>query len=502
MLRFLCATTCLLFAALSATAETLRVGRTAGAPSLGNPFVTVGPPSSGIWLAISDSLTQIGETGAIEPALALSWQAVEPTRWIFKLRPDVRFHNGAPFTAEAVVAELNWLAGDDGRRSYVGGELAGVTGARAIDPLTLEVITARPDPVLPKRFNIVYIVEPSAWRDLGSDGFARAPIGTGPFRLASWGTDRIVMTRTPSWRATPAFDTLEIRIIPDAAVRLQALQSGAIDLMEGLSPDDVDLVDRRRFDVMIKPLPAVQTLAIRNVGNDGAPVQDARVREALNLAIDRAGIAATIAGGERLMVNQGAVEGVIGFDPALPPIAHDPARAKTLLADAGYPDGFDLTIDVMSGYGGNDRAAYEKVAQDLGAIGVRVVLRDIPYTSWLPKYLQNDWGKTDVFSFLWDSGVYYDVIRPIRNSSCVRANPFFCLPELTPLMEASDIEMDDAVRAAQVRQIMGRMREGWGAIWISQTVARVAVRKGVENVRHRSAGIEYERIELGAGWRP
>ena len=485
-----------------ADAATLRVGRTAGAPSLGNPFATVGAPSSGVWAAMFDGLTQIGDSGQLEPALALSWRAEAPTRWIFTLRPDVVFHNGATFTAESVVNVVQWLQSDAGRRFYVAGELTGITGLRALGPLTLEVTTARPDPLLPKRFNLVYMVEPGAWHMLGPDGFARTPVGTGPFQLQRWGADRIVFKRAPSWRVSESVSELELVLISDASVRLQALQSGAIDLLEGLSPDDVAAVDRERFTVDIKPMPAVLSLAFRNVGNPASPVQDRRVREAMNIAIDRTAIARDIAGDVRLAATQGAVAGVIGFDPELPAIPFDPGRARALLADAGFPEGFDLEIEVMTGFGGNDQTIYQKVAEDLRAVGIRVALREIPYQAWLGKYLQNDWGAVDVFSFMWDSSIYYDVVRPLRNSSCSRANPFFCLPDLMPLVDDSDIEMNKGARDAKMRVVGRRMRDDWGAIWLTTSVARMAMHKGVEDVHLRSSGLAYERIRLRSGGRP
>lgn len=482
--------------AMPAAAETLKIGRAAGAPSLGNPFTTVGAPSGGVWLAMFDALTVVGESGTLEPALAVSWRANGPTQWTFDLRPNVRFHDGAPFDADSVADVFRWLRSDDGRRTYVGGEVAGIVDVSAAGPLKIEVTTKAPDPLLPKRMSLVSIVAPHAWRTMGAEAFARAPVGTGPFRLVKFDAERMAFERAPSWRAADHISRLEVAIIPDGAARLQALLSGAVDLIEGLSPDDAAVVTEAGFAVKAFPTPAVLTLAFRNVGNPSSPVQDRRVREAINLAIDRGAMVRTIAGDERLMVNQGTVAGVVGFEAALGPIPFDPTRAKTLLADAGYASGFDLAMEVTAGAGAAERAIYQKVAEDLRNVGVRVSLREIPFPTWLGRYLQNDWGKTDVFSFMWDASLFHDIIRPVRNSSCARANPFFCLPEVMPLIDDSERDMDPTRRDAKVRGIARQMRDAWGAIWLMQSVAHVAHRQGLGNLRLRAAGIEYEKIEL------
>jgi peptide/nickel transport system substrate-binding protein len=125
--------------------ETLRVGRTALPASLGNPFTAAGRPSSGLWIALFDALTQIDASGALQPALALSWENTAPTTWVFRLRPDVRFHNGEPFTAAAVVATMALLRSEAGAGLYVAAEMKDVASVRAKDELTVEFHLA-PDP--------------------------------------------------------------------------------------------------------------------------------------------------------------------------------------------------------------------------------------------------------------------------------------------------------------------------------------------------------------------
>jgi len=481
-----------------AWAETLRVGRVSGSPSQGNPFTSVGQPSSGVWSAMYDGLTVIDDKGVLQPALALSWQAVAPTRWVFKLRPDVRYHNGAVFNAQSVVAVMDYLKSDEGRRTYVGVEAAGIVAVKALDELSVEMTTAQPDPLLAKKMNLIYMVEPGALAAQGMEAFAKSPVGTGPFKWVSWGNGNarnVFAADAKSWRAPKSVTRLELLAIADASARMQALLAGQIDVMEGISRDDIPLLDDAAFRVFTQPAPAIVTLTFRNVGNPRSPVQDVRVRRALSLAVDRAAIAANIMGGAARAATQGTVPEVAGYDPALA-LPYDPAKAKALLAEAGYANGFPLQIEVITGFGGNDQLIYQQAAQDLRAVGVDVDLRAIPYPSWLAKFTSGEWGPVDVFSFSWDSSMYYDPIRPIRNSSCIKTNPYFCLPDVAALIAASDVEMDEAKRTGMMRTIMAKLNEQAAALWIASAGVNIAAAKKVNDVRWRSAGVMYEAVEI------
>jgi peptide/nickel transport system substrate-binding protein len=482
----------------TASAETLRVGRVSGAPTFGNPYTTVGQPSSGVWSALYDGLTFIDEQGKLQPGLSLSWQAVEPTRWIFQLRPNVVFHNGAPFDAAAVVAVIEFLKSEEGKRLYIGAEVSGVTSARAVDALTVEITTARPDPLLAKRMNIIYMVEPTALKQQGLEAFARKPVGTGPFKFVSWGNGnaRNVFEAFPqSWRAPKSVTRLELLGISDPSARLQALQAGQIDIMEGIGRDEAATLDEN-FRVITQKTPSILTLAIRNVGNAKSPVQDPRVRQALSFAINRQAIAENILGDASRAATQGTVTEAVGYNPELS-LPYNPVKARALLKEAGYAQGFALQVEVITGFAGADALVYQQAVQDLNAIGVKAELRAIPFPNWLQKFTTNDWGAVDAFSFAWDATMYYDPVRPIRNSSCAKANPFFCDPALTPLIDASDVEMDEGKRAGMMRDLMARLHGQTVAVWLASGAMTLAFKKEIQNVHWRSPGLVYEAVTFG-----
>lgn len=479
-------------------ADVLRVVRTEVPPSLGNPFTTVGQPSSGVWGAIFDTLTQIGETGALEPGLALSWEAVEPTRWVFKLRPGVMFHNGVPFTAQAAAETIRFLQTPEGQRFIVGAEVRGIQSLAIPDDLTLEITTAAPDPILPRRFAIVFIVEPGAWKNLGPEGFAQAPIGSGPYRLIDWGKTSgrtRLAAHEGGARAVQGPKRLELLHVADSASRLQALASGQADLGEGLSPDDVAQLGAG-FKVEQRFVPAVTSITFRTVGVENSPLRDQRVRQALNYAVNREAIVQAFFGSRGRTTGQGASPFTFGHNPAIKPYPYDPVRAKALLAEAGFPNGFPLKVEVFVGFGPNDAAIYQQVAADWQAIGLKVNLQQTPFANWLRKYLSGEWGDTDAFSLVWDSSAYNDAIRPIVNFSCLKDKPFFCEEAIVPLIRQSQIEMDSQKREAKLQEIMARLHEIAPSLWIASGSATYAMTARVATFSARPHGIYYERITL------
>jgi peptide/nickel transport system substrate-binding protein len=480
-----------------ALADTVRIGRTALPASLGNPFTSAGRPSSGLWIALFDALTEISPDGELQSALALSWENTTPTTWVFRLRPDVWFHNGEPLNATAVVATMDFLLGATGAGLFVASQLRNVASVRVIDNLTVEFRTKLSDPILPKRMSIVYIIEPKALATAGLDGFADEPVGTGPFRLADWGhTTRrtILQAFERSWRK-PKVERLEMIWLPDVSTRLQALLSGHLDIMEGFSPDDADALAGRAFGHYSIPAPQVMSLAFRNVRDDDAPLKDKRVRQALNYAVNRQQIAQVIGHGRVEAASQGTVASVVGYNMDLDPYPYDPDKAKTLLTQAGYPDGFSLRVEVITGFVVSDSLVYQSAAQDLAAIGVDVELQTVPFATWLGRFVRNDWGKTDAFSWTW-TALFYDSIRPLTRFSCAREKPFFCEPALMEGYSDAAQEMDPIQREQKLRDLMAQLKEQAPALWLTTVTHDYAVHERVQGFAAGPMGILYHRITL------
>jgi peptide/nickel transport system substrate-binding protein len=474
---------------------TLRIGVNGFPASLGNPYRGNGRPGTLIWYALFDGLTQLDEQGELAPALAVSWTLVAPTRWRFELRKGVSFADGTPFNAHAATAVLEWLCSKAGRSTVIGNELRGVTAARAVGEFVLEIDTRDPDPILPKRMVGALMVEPRAWNRLGPDGFALRPVGTGPYVLEAWDqrTRRVRASRNPhAWRIPAHFTRLEFVELPEAAARTQALMSRDVDLSL-VEIEELDRLEARGYAVIAAPAMSVMSLALITERTTAGPLQDTRVRQALNLAVDREKIARTLLRGYGRAAGQPAATMSFGHDPDLQPYPYDPQRARALLVEAGYPQGFAFTADVLINSFPADTLIYQSMAFYLRQIGVDVTLHVITF----PQYLRNLQGNTfagDAFGASWNSAPYNDVTRPMESFSCNRPRPFFCDRTLAAELKAATMILTDDARRAALQKVARSYRDAAPALFLVEQVDLYAHAPTISNTRLRNRVPVYEGI--------
>ena len=399
-------------------ADLLRVGIPALPPSWGDPYRADGTPSSHTWAAIFDGLTRLDEDGKIAPALATDWQTQDGLVWDFTLRAGVGFSNGAPFNAAAAAATFNYLISPAGKATVVGSRVRSIASVAVRGPLSLRITLREPDAIFHKRLPSVAIVEPNAWA-AGIARFAAQPVGTGPYRLVRFDKRKrhAVLEANPyAWRP-PAIGRLRLIELTDEAVRQQALISGDVDLAR-VGLDDLDLLTARGVRTVTAPSMQVMSLALITEDRDG-PLDDVRVRQALNLAVDKSALSKALMRGLAQPAGQPGAPGTTGYDPGLAAYPYDPAAARALLMQAGYPDGFEMAIEVVTGSLPSDSLIYQSVARYLADVGVRVQLRSIPFPVFLRRYLTNDW-QADAFGLSWNAAPFNDVQRPMENFSCLK----------------------------------------------------------------------------------
>ncbi|MBL8628015.1 MAG: hypothetical protein JNM81_00190, partial [Rhodospirillaceae bacterium] len=365
----------LLFSVGAAQAEpvkTLRIAVTSFPNDLGNPYGSIALPSLLPALSIYDPLFGFDDAGELQPALVERWEITSPTSWRFHLRKGVTFSNGEPFNADAVAQALEHLISNAGLLEVVAQLVIGIERVRAIDPDTVDIQTTSPNVLLPRRLAGVRIPAPKLWAQLGRQGFGRTSSGTGPFRVIAWtpGKITLVANRT-SWRA-PIIDQLELLDVPDMNARVQALRTGAVDIAMDVGPEDRTPIEASGGRIHVRNTGRIQTLAF--VSNKPSPVADVRVRQALNYAIDKQRIVDVLMGGVTTPATQGAVKQSFGYDPTLAAYPYDPARAKAMLADAGYGSGFDMLISFAPGVFAADDAYHQQIVSDLRAVGIRATI--------------------------------------------------------------------------------------------------------------------------------
>ncbi len=475
----------------------LRVGLIELPPSLGNPYSSMGLPSGHFWSSLYDGLTHVSAEGEVQPALASAWEQVEPTRWHFMLRQDIQFHNGAMFDAGDVVATINYLTSDDAARYLVANEVKNISGARVLSDHVVEITTVEPDVILPRRLSIVMIIEEQDWSRLGPEQYALAPVGTGPFKFVEWknSNSSVVLQAFESpLRPVRGIETLTLVEVRNAVARVQALLSGQLDLIDAVTPDAVPEIEAAGFDILVTPRSQILSVALPNTVRDDSPLNSADVRRALNFGVDRYAIAEFIYGGLVSVASQGAVEGTIGYNPDLEPFPYDPEEARRLLAKAGYPNGFEFMIGYLQADGQSSEVAYQKIAQDLTAIGVITEMRAMTASEFLRRFMGGDWGSYNAFTLLWNSEPLRDTGRTLEYFSCLRPQPFFCDEDVAEAILESRSERDPEARKRALEHIMARMHELAPAIWLNNMAQVSASSPNVENLRLGMNGLAFEDI--------
>jgi peptide/nickel transport system substrate-binding protein len=304
-----------------------------------------------------------------QPVLATHWEQVNPTTLRLTLREGVTFTNGEPFTAESAVASLKVMLASP---AY-GGLTDMIADAAVVDPTTIDVTTKYPTGLTLNALAYgSYQYPPAYFAKVGVDGFSTAPIGTGPYMLKEWRRGEVVVLTSNEayWGGAPAIETVEFRIIPDSAAQIAAVRSGDVDMVIGVPVGSYETVEGSdQIDLVTRPSNRVFGLML-SIRSD-SPLKDPAVRRALWSGIDVDALIANQLGGKgTALEGQLLAPNYFGFNDSLKRTAYDPAKAKQLLADAGYPNGFKVKFNYSSGRYAQDREIGQALADQLAKIGV------------------------------------------------------------------------------------------------------------------------------------
>ncbi len=385
-----------LIAGTAARAAEISIGLGAEVTSIDPHFHNLSP-NNNIAQHIFDTLVQQDERQRLKPGLAESWKVLEDgLTWEFKLRKGVKYHDGSDFTADDVAFTVQRAPNVPNSPSSYGIYLATIKETVVVDPFTIRFKTATPYPLFPTDISNIFIVskkiaEKAATADYDS---GKATIGTGPFKLADFKRgDRILLEKNPNyWGPKPAWDKVTMRLLTNDASRVAALLAGDVQMIENVPTPDMarikaskdlvvaDVVSNRiiylHIDTNRDQSPFVTDKAGKPL--DKNPLKDLRVRKAMSLAIDRKTIVAKVMEGLAVPAGQLLPDGFFGVSPKLKPDAYDLAGAKKLLADAGYPNGFGLTIHSPNNRYVNDEKIAQAVAQMLTRAGIDTKVEAMP----------------------------------------------------------------------------------------------------------------------------
>ncbi len=351
-------------------------------------------PNRNVQLQVYEPLIYQDQYLKPQPWLATSWENVEPTVWLIHLREGVTFSDGQPFTAEDVVFSLERGLSVEGARTYRS-YLKDIETVEAVDPLTVRITTKVPTSFLPENLTSIGMVSHLAAKDATGDDFngGKAAVGTGPYKWLRWTPAQdVVLERNPNWwgEEAPAWDTVTYRFVPNDSARVAALLAGDVDVIDQVPGNFAEQIQAR---ARLVEAPSVFTVYLafdrmREVtpfatGADGKPLaenpfRNPKVLQAIDLAINRDGLAERIMKGGAVATNQYSPEGFSGHDPAIAPGEYDPARAKALLAEAGYPDGFNLTLHCYNDRFSGDVQTCQTLAAMFTAVGIRTTVDAMP----------------------------------------------------------------------------------------------------------------------------
>lgn len=456
--------------AFGATGKTLRYA-SAFDPQSMDPHALALLYQSRIVNQVYESLVNRDQGFKLEPSLAVSWQMVDATTWRFRLRPDVRFHDGTPFTADDVVFSIERALASTSQRAS---QLRGVVGARKVDPLAVDVLLAAPDAVLPEKLWLVGIMN-RAWAQqhdvlLPQDYNAKQEThavrhanGTGPYMLKSYEPDsRTVVAANPNWWGRRGNVTEAIYTVIQAdATRLAALASGDVDFV--IDPPFQDVA-------RLKQDPRIKTIEIEDIGTQYLgfdqhrkqlefadlrgrnPFRDLRVRRAIYQAIDIDLIVSKVLRGQAVATGSHLSPLVDGHVPALEQrLPYDPTAARALMRDAGYAHGFRVTLDCLNV---TYRAAVcQAIAAMLSQIGIRASFQPSPSPQFFPKLTQ---ATASFFEFGWTPGTdaWAMLNATVRSHDAKGSGAFnggrYSNASLDQLIDSIRIEPDLAVRRRKV----------------------------------------------------
>lgn len=411
----------LAWAATSATAADLKIGFNAEVSSA-DPHIHQAQ-NRNVWMHVYEPLVKQDNNLRPSPGLARGWRTSDPLTWVFTLRPNVVFHDGSTFDAEDVKASIDRAKTVTGPRTLKG-YLKDIQSVIVVDPLTVQIKTSVPAPATPDVLSLVPILPKEIAVAATEESFAqgKSAIGTGPYKFSEWTRgQRVVLVRNEKyWGGTEPWNKVTFEFLLKEPSRASALLSGSVDVINGATASIVEALGRNDklthvdgqsymlnyvyFDM--RPIAQFATDASGKPISPN-PLRNVKVRQAISLAINRDVLAKRVMKGDATPTAQAVPEGYFGFDPSLKPQASDPARAKALLAEAGFPQGFNLTVHCPNDRYLNDAKMCEAIGQMLTQVGIKTSVQTLPFAVLQPRLISAPKPDQEVSMAMWGFGALF-----------------------------------------------------------------------------------------------
>ncbi|HKH97370.1 MAG TPA: ABC transporter substrate-binding protein [Beijerinckiaceae bacterium] len=500
--------------AAPALAQELKIGLSAEPTSIDPHFHNL-TPNNALRAHIFDALLAQDAEQKLKPALATSWRAVDDTTWEFKLRPGVKFSNGMEFSARDAIYTVCRIPTVENSPSSMNSHVRGITAMEVPDPQTLIIKTAGPQPILPINLSVLGILsaqvngaENVKYRVGGCENLGTPPksadfndpakaIGTGPFKLANYtrGTHILLERNDSHWGDKPQWEKVTMRPMTSPGARVAALIAGDVDFIESPPIQDFDKIKGSGFQIAeglsnrIIYLhldqfqdPAWKTPGVK--GTDKNPFLDKRVRQAVSKAINRQAIVDRIMGGHAVAAGELLPHPLFGATKDMPVEKYDPDGAKKLLADAGYPNGFEVTLGTPNDRYINDEKIAQAVAQMLTRVGIKTGVDAMTASTFFTRR-----NKFDFSIYLAGWGADTGEMSNSMNSLVVTLQPDkglgptnrgrYSNPKVDELVVKAMATIDDAAREKLLQEASKLAMSDYGIIPLHFEVTPWAFKKGL-----------------------
>jgi peptide/nickel transport system substrate-binding protein len=405
--------------------------------------------------------------------LAESWSAPDPNTWVFKLRQGVKFNDGSDFTAADVVHSFGRIVKDPDSKQ--GSTLAGVDSVEATDTYTVQIHTKAPDAALPFRISQRFITSKAVYDRLGAAEADKLAVGTGPYKVKEWvSAQRFVLEKNPNYTGSrqTTVDEVVFRNIPEAEAAITALLNGEVDQIVNIPPESVDRITGNAHKE------TVRSINIMFLGMHASVPQfrNKLVRQAITYAIDKEALTKGVLKGQAYPMDAPVGPDQYAYSPDLQPkYTYDPAKAKALLAQAGYPDGFDVEFVVPVGQYNKIKELAEAVAKMLADVGIRARIQTQDQNTGFAAIQQ---GKAPLYIFGRGSVIDPDEYLDQYWHTGTTKRTEYSNPAVDAALDAERAAMDPSQRVTLLRQAMSLLMEEAPAVWLFQY-------QGIEGVSNR-----------------
>src|SRR3954451_24889369 len=456
------------------------------------------------WLGqVCEPLVGRGKNLELVPALATKWEQPNPTTWRFHLRPNVNFHGGEPFSADDVIFSIKRIKAEGSDMAYT---VANVTEVKKIDDLTIDFIMDKPNPILPLQTTSTYMMS-KAWAEKNNaaapassknkqENFATSNAnGTGAFKIASRQLGvKTVFLPDPGWWGAKEHNLTEVVFTPiqSDATRVAALLSGEVDMVYPVPQQDAarisgtgkhQLLTGFELRTIFLNMDQARDELLESSVKGKNPFKDKRVRQALYQAIDMEAIKSRIMGGTSHIAGTMVAPGINGYDAKLDVrLDYDPEASKKLLAEAGYPGGFEIGMDCPNDRYVNDEKICQAIVGMLARIGVKVSL----LAQTRSKYFEKILSRNTTLSILGWQPLSYDAhstLQDVINTPKDKVGTYnvgaFSNKKIDELTDLVEKEIDPAKRQALITEALTLHKQEIGHIPLHQPGLAWGVRKGV-----------------------